>query len=50
VRAIRAYCAGRTADELAWDHVPNGSVWRIRVQPARNDAFQKNQLQSGGSR
>jgi probable phosphoglycerate mutase len=50
VRAIRAYCAGRTVDELAWDRVPNGSVWRIRIQPARTDEFQKNQLPTGGSR
>jgi 2,3-bisphosphoglycerate-dependent phosphoglycerate mutase len=50
LRAIRAYCAGRTINELAWDHVPNGSVWRIRIQPDRNYELQKNQLQSGGSR
>jgi broad specificity phosphatase PhoE len=29
MRAIRGYCAGRTAEEMIWDHVPNGSVWRI---------------------
>jgi probable phosphoglycerate mutase len=41
VRALRAYCAGRSADEMAWDHVPNGSIWRIRMHPARTHEFQK---------
>ena len=50
VRAIRAYCAGRTFAELAWDHVANGSVWRIRMRPPWTDELQENQLHSGGSR
>lgn len=31
VRMIRAYCAGRSVDDMTWDTVPNGSLWRVRV-------------------
>jgi broad specificity phosphatase PhoE len=29
IRAIRAYCAGVPMQEMAWDPVANGSVWRV---------------------
>ena len=35
IRMLRAYCAERPVDGLAWDTVPNGSLWRVRV-PSRN--------------
>jgi broad specificity phosphatase PhoE len=28
IRALRAYCSGRAMLGLAWDVVPNGSVWK----------------------
>ena len=31
VRMLRAYCAGRPAQDMAWDMVPNGSLWRVQV-------------------
>lgn len=39
IRAMRAYGAGMAMNGMAWDPVPNGSVWDIRrpapVQPAK---------------
>jgi probable phosphoglycerate mutase len=39
IRALRAYYSGRPMLDLAWDAVPNGSVWSIQqagtVQPSR---------------
>jgi probable phosphoglycerate mutase len=39
IRALRAYYSGRSMLHLAWDAVPNGSVWSIQqagtVQPSR---------------
>jgi probable phosphoglycerate mutase len=40
VRMIRAYCAGRSVNDMTWDTVANGSLWRVRVpsrDPARRD-------------
>jgi probable phosphoglycerate mutase len=31
VRMIRAYCAGRSVQDMTWDTVPNGSLWRVRM-------------------
>jgi probable phosphoglycerate mutase len=39
IRALRAYYSGRSMLHMAWDAVPNGSVWSIQpagtVQPSR---------------
>ena len=39
IRALRAYCSGRSMLHTVWDAVPNGSVWSIQqagtVQPSR---------------
>jgi probable phosphoglycerate mutase len=29
IRALRAYCTGTSMSGLAWDVVPNGSVWKV---------------------
>jgi broad specificity phosphatase PhoE len=34
VRAMRNYCAGRPVQEMAWDDVPNGSVWPVSLPTA----------------
>ena len=31
VRMLRAYCAGRPVQDMTWDTVPNGSLWRVQV-------------------
>jgi broad specificity phosphatase PhoE len=31
VRAIRAYCAGHSLDQAAWDQVPSASVWHVAL-------------------
>lgn len=32
IRALRAYCAGRSMDGLEWDVVGNASVWTVNVE------------------
>ena len=29
IRALRAYCSGMSMSGMAWDGVPNGSVWKV---------------------
>jgi probable phosphoglycerate mutase len=31
IRALRAYCAGQVMQDLAWERVPNCSVWPIEI-------------------
>ena len=50
IRALRAYCSGTSMQGLAWDVVPNGSVWEIRrIGQGQGRAVSFSPREHGGS-
>jgi broad specificity phosphatase PhoE len=51
IRAIRAYCAGLTLQESAWDEVANGSVCCVQLpRPFSSTDLRPVQFEHGGIR
>ncbi|HWE66534.1 MAG TPA: histidine phosphatase family protein [Acidimicrobiales bacterium] len=51
IRAIRAYWDGQSMQDLVWDDVTNGSVWRLSMpEPVLTNHFSPTHVESGGIR